>query len=380
VTIPDHRVAAAGSRAYRDAAAAAISDARAPLAVDGASRAGFVQWIADSRLGVLLQETCRAASRANPIWIQLSPAIHGELAVSALQERELRRLFDAFTAAEISPILLKGAALAYSLYENPAVRPRGDVDFLIRAADEPAIRRVLTELGYRSELDVPVGLVSNQFHFSRSDRFGVLHMCDVHLRMSNALAYSDYLTYDEIRGEAIRCPRLHPAALAPAPFHSLVIACVHRIAHHYDVDDLIWLWDIDRLASALGEEDWARVLELCRARRLAPAVVRGLERAREAFGGVAFEPVIARLAAEAARADGTRPEFGQHTTMLDVVASDWRSLDHATDRVQLMRDHLFPPLSYLRRKYPRWPAALLPLAYVYRIGRGAPKWLRPRRH
>jgi hypothetical protein len=31
----------------------------------------------------------------------------------------------------------------------------------------------------------------------------------------------------------------------------------------------------------------------------------------------------------------------------------------------------------MRERYPRWPAALLPLAYVDRIVRGAPKWFRP---
>lgn len=352
----------------------------AALTIDGAGHAAFAQWIADNRLGVLLQEVCRGDSRDHPIWIELSAAIHRELAVSALQEQELRRLFDACSAAAIAPIVLKGAALAYTLYENPAVRPRGDVDLLIRESDEPALRFVLIDLGYQRELDVPGGLVSSQFHFSRSDTFDVRHTCDIHLKMSNALAYADYVSYDEIHREAVRCPRLHPAALAPSPSHALVIACVHRIAHHYDVDDLIWLWDIHRLAATLTNDEWTRVVELSRARQLSSAVRRGLERAREAFGGAAVDDVIERLAADAPRAGRTRPGFGQQTTMLDVMVSDLRTLRRATDRLRLVRDHLFPPLSYVREKYPRCPAALLPLAYAYRIGRGAPKWFRPRLH
>jgi len=359
-------------------AADALAGRCTALMVDAAGRSALVRWIAASRLGVLLQETCRAASRSDPIWVELSSTIHRELAVSALQERELRRLLDAFAAAGQSPILLKGAALAYTIYGNPAVRPRGDVDFLIRESDEHPTRRLLEALGYSPELDVPGGLVSTQFHFGRTDSFGVRHECDVHLKMSNAQAYADCLTYDAILRDAIRCPRLHQDALAPAPFHSLVIACVHRIAHHHDVDDLIWLWDIHLLAESLTAEEWTRVVEVSRTRQLSLAVLRGLERARQAFGGAGHDHVIARLAADTD--DRTLPLFGQQTTMLHVLFSDLRTLQTFRARLRLVRDHLFPPFSYVRQRYPRCPAALLPLAYVYRMGRGAPKWLRPRRH
>jgi hypothetical protein len=37
---------------------------------------------------------------------------------------------------------------------------------------------------------------------------------------------------------------------------------------------------------------------------------------------------------------------------------------------------MFPNAAYMKSMYPRWPAAALPLAYIHRIVRGAPKWLR----
>ncbi len=41
-------------------------------------------------------------------------------------------------AAGITPLLLKGAHLAFTLYRSPDRRPRLDTDLLIREADQPA--------------------------------------------------------------------------------------------------------------------------------------------------------------------------------------------------------------------------------------------------
>ena len=52
----------------------------------------------------------------------------------------------------------------------------------------------------------------------------------------------------------------------------------------------------------------------------------------------------------------------------DLAATGWRN------RARLAREHLFPPREYMRAIYSRWPAVLLPVAYLDRIVRGTPKW------
>jgi len=54
----------------------------------------------------------------------------------------------------------------------------------------------------------------------------------------------------------------------------------------------------------------------------------------------------------------------------DLAATPWPS------RLQLLREHLFPPASYMRQRFPRCPSMLLPLAYACRILVGAPRWVR----
>ena len=57
-----------------------------------------------------------------------------DVAVELARKYELVRVLESLAQSGIAPLLLKGAALAYSLYPSPALRPRADTDLLIRAS------------------------------------------------------------------------------------------------------------------------------------------------------------------------------------------------------------------------------------------------------
>lgn len=61
---------------------------------------------------------------------------------------ELDRVLKAFNEAGIEVIVLKGAALAQTVYPDIALRPMGDVDLLIRERDSNRIRKLLYVRGY----------------------------------------------------------------------------------------------------------------------------------------------------------------------------------------------------------------------------------------
>ena len=52
-------------------------------------------------------------------------------------EQELERILIALAAVEITPILFKGAVLAYTAYPSPACRPMGDLDLWLTAKEMP---------------------------------------------------------------------------------------------------------------------------------------------------------------------------------------------------------------------------------------------------
>jgi hypothetical protein len=360
-------------RAYRALAAAALSGRTDASDAAPADHDRFLRWLASEGLSALI-------ARAAPSWAEgalrqpLFEASCRQVAIAALQERELRTVAATFERAGIAPIFLKGTALAHTVYEEPALRGRRDTDFLIPEESALRVQNLIEGLGYERVPQAPGQLAAPQFHYGRFDERGVHHALDVHLRISNVLSYGQALDYQELRADAVALPGVN-GALIPSPLHSLLIACIHRVAHHHDSPRLLWLLDIHRLSASLGAADWERLLALTAQKRLSAVLLNGLIRAGEEFEQRAPGTVLDRLAA-ASDGEGAPPILDGETTRIDVMWADLASAGTWQIRARLVREHLFPPRAYMRQAYARFPDLLLPLAYVARIVRGAPKWFR----
>ncbi len=67
-------------------------------------------------------------------------------AVSLVREQAWGELLSALATADIPVLVLKGAALAYTVYPDPMVRPMGDIDLLLNRDDLSRASAVLREL------------------------------------------------------------------------------------------------------------------------------------------------------------------------------------------------------------------------------------------
>jgi len=294
--------------------------------------------------------------------------------IEALRARELGRVLDALDEGGVRPVLMKGAALAYTHYERPELRPHSDVDFMIPADARDTVARALTAIGYCRPAEIDGDIAIGQFHFTREDEHGYQHALDVHWRASNVRAFADVVTYEELAAHAVAVPGLGPHALAPSSVHGLLIACVHRIAHHNDTTDLLWLHDVYLMAKALTANEREAFARIAAAKRMRAVCARTLMLAREAFGGV--DPQwIAALAPPDTLAEPSAAFVGGGLRQADILKSDLAATPWSS-RIQLLREHLFPSASYMRQRFPRCPGVLLPLAYACRIVVGAPRWLR----
>ena len=93
---------------------------------------------------------------------------------------------------------------------------------------------------------------------------------------------------------------------------------------------------------------------------MTPVVVAGLEHAAARLGTVVQASVLDRLRA----ANDIEPDmraFLQGTpSQIQVAASDWRRIAGASARLQFLREHVFPPASYMRHRYGISSRAALP--------------------
>ena len=333
----------------------------------------FADWAACEGIAGLLLWKCPDWAAARDLAPRLLDAARKRVALTAAEERELQRVLEASAVAGLSPVLLKGAALAHTVYPDPALRPRRDTDVIVREQDEPVMRLTLERMGYARELEASGRYVTAQFHYVREDH-GIRFLWDVHLKISNVHAYANRLTYDELRSDAISLAGFN-GALVPSIVHSLVIACIHRVAHHAEHDEMLWLFDIHLLGESLSPADWDRLVALAETKQLSAVILRGLVRAQETFNTSLRAASIQRLAAGATR-EPSPQLVGGRTRTVDVFLSDIRSLPDWPARMRLVREHLFPPRAYMRRLYADWNATMLPIAYVHRLLRGGPKWFR----
>jgi hypothetical protein len=303
-------------------------------------------------------------------------SLREETAVEQVTRIEVEQVLHALRAARIDCLLFKGAALAYTRYANPALRPREDTDLLVEGSEMPAVARVLERLEYRRQASPSGALVSQQVPYSKVDRFGVIHALDVHRCIANPQVFAGALRLAELRPRAVPVPALGLAARAFGPVDALAVACVHRVAHHGDEPRLIWLYDIHLLAGALSEPEVEDFVSLVRARRIRAVCARGCTLARSRFGTV-FPPGLTEGLAAGRIDDEPSAEYlGRAMSQLDILLSDLRALDRWADRVRLVREHVFPPASYMRQKYPASSRLWLPALYARRAIAGARRWFR----
>lgn len=306
---------------------------------------------------------------------ELAAERRAAVALEALREAELRRVLAALSGADVRAVLFKGAAIARTHYRSPELRVRSDTDMLVPAARSEDAARVLESLGYRRAVETDGALIVSQFHCEVVDRAQVAHALDVHWRISNAIAFADLVSYDEIVQDAVALPGLGPHALGPCNTHSLLLACLHRIAHHPDSADLLWLYDLHLLVERLTHDEQRRFAQLAGERRVRAVCAYSLQDAFAAFGGRAAD-LAARIAPPMDIVEPTSAFLAPRRRPVDMLTADLRALDRWPQRLQLLREHVFPGREYMFARYGTRRSSSLPWLYVRRLVSGAPKWFR----
>jgi hypothetical protein len=326
--------------------------------------------------GLLWGQLAAESGIAADLRAALEPRVRAAATRDLFVRRDLQTVLSALAVAGVPALVIKGTALAYTVYSEPWLRPRTDTDLLVRFEDVPSASRVLEACRYvRSDALSTGELVSHQVAFERTDPHGVHHIIDLHWKIVNPQVLADVLTFDELWRAARPASALGADARVPSPIDAVALGCVHRLAHHRGHDRLIWLYDLKLLAATMTPEQWGSLRDLACGHGIAGFCLDGLRSAQERLGSRLPVEIHDALAAAAPK-EPSRAWVEGPVTKRDLLLSDLRVLERWGDRVRLMREHAFPPPAFIRQRYHTTTRWGLPALYLHRLVTGASKWIR----
>jgi hypothetical protein len=295
-------------------------------------------------------------------------------------ERQLREVMDAFNKRGIDALLIKGPALAWTVYPDPATRPFADVDLLVRPDQYSKTKETLSQLGYRSQtdkFDIFEELFNAESFVHSADSMKYFEI-DVHwsLFQYHGLARKNGAEAVLWNTEKVETPTLSFETLDRV--NALICAAFHLILHHPNGARLAWIGDIALLSQSLVyPEEWEVLRQRCQSLKLSLAVKEALKLAQMWYGLQIPERYIDLTKwlspddAEKTELAHARNEKGPDIRLKGYFA-DFLS---SPRKIQFLLKFLFPSPEYIRMTYPPSKKWLLPLSYLRRWGSWAAKVL-----
>jgi hypothetical protein len=300
--------------------------------------------------------------------------LRAEAMLDEIEVRELNRVLADLESRSVVPLVLKGAALAHTHYEESWLRPRLDSDLLIASSERDVVIDTLCGRGYTRPPFITGELVMYQMPFERVGAMGETHAIDVHWRLANPQMLASLPDYEELSSRAVTVHARGHSIRTPSPVDALLLACVHRAAHHDLSDELLWLYDIHLVAQrfTIAEwEDFVRLSSRCQVRALC---VDGLCAAQRCFQTPIAGDVLTQLTDSSQSIERSAVYLRKDLTRFDRLRADLRALSYA-QRVRLLAEHALPPADYIKHKYGSRRRVLLPLWYLRRVVDGVAGWV-----
>lgn len=211
-------------------------------------------------------------------------------------ERRLRESVGALHSGGITPVLLKGAALVHTLYDDVRDRPMADIDLLVGAEDVERAWSALRSAGWSwSRERFPREMYDRHYHLPPLvDADGTGIGLEVHEGLFVPGHPMDFGP-DDLRGRAEEIEVGGHPALFPHPVDHLVYVCLH-FAWSHALGSGGWrtFRDVERLVRA-DRFRWADFAHVATERRGEASAYWTLRLSRDLAGGEAPAGVLEEL-------------------------------------------------------------------------------------
>ncbi len=292
-----------------------------------------------------------------------------------LHKTALRRFLALMAQKPAQPvILLKGAALAFALYDDPAIRPMNDIDLLVGPDNLMTVVQRMRASGYEERSLGAGNDVGYLHHFVFIEpHTGVrfeLHRT-LPLLPSDAGALSWFLTQTQLHRSDNLCFRTF------TPGAQLLHLASHAVLEHGGAESAlgIWFYDIDQLMRRWGDGvHWDEILAQSQKLAWEAALHEAIRLAQSDFATPAPPAIRAWLQLPQRELSG----YNTMRQMTSTVRSSSLTIFHILrgltwrQRGQQLLAMFFPGRGYMTARYPALP---WPVAYPYRWFSAARKLL-----
>ena len=285
--------------------------------------------------------------------------------------RQLREVLEAFTQADVEVIVLKGLALAWSVYPDFAARPFGDIDILVKPQKFILARKLLFELGYRNrfkrfEIYKDISKAEEFFHVTNRKRPLTI---DLHWNLFHHFGIErNGWTIDLFhQKEPVKVPGISFFTLDPVD--AFIHAAVHLTLNHDEGIRLIWVADLGYLTRKLNETDGWPLLQRNIVESKTIAVVRHALNAAQLWFNVQIPDNFLSYLSKFETNDAERMEIdyaiGRITSNIR-FGGYFKALRETPNKLKFVVQFIFPAPEYVRIAYPPSKPWMLPLSYCTR--------------
>lgn len=230
---------------------------------------------------------------------RIADRIHAQAAVTefrmAMTRTTLEEVVGQLAAEGIRVLLLKGAALATTVYPSFEARPMGDLDLLVRPDHAQRAWQCLVDSGWTPEFEGGERFYAGHHHLVALVDPGRLHLVlEVHRAM---LPLAGPFTLDEadVWRDARSVTIGATTASVPSDTHQLLHLCVH-----FGWSNMLHsglgrtMRDVTTLTTR-GRVDWSRFVDLAHSTRSATCAYWTLRLAKSLSGAPVPDALLARL-------------------------------------------------------------------------------------
>ena len=354
------------------------------LSININDSAAFIYYLKSNGIEFVLLDALEKQQKTALLAENIIDQMRESRRISSVRElysmQNLQQTIKIFNDNAIPLLVLKGSALAYSLYQQPYQRIRGDTDILIRQQDKAATDKLLIENNYEKSATVSGSLISHQSTFINNTDSGS-HIYDLHWKLSNRNAFAQLFDFDEIYNRRQTMSKMSGNAYRLSNVDALLHAIIHYYGHFPDDRErLIWIYDMHLLCTQLTPDCWKDFLKQCHARKLDPFALKALSLTHSTFNTQLPEPILHTLMhspiklkkIEQRRLDASR------WSRIEQFQSDWAALT-GRQRCRLIKEYLLPSSDFILAQNQSDNKFLLPYFYCKRLFQGSIRIIRKSR-